>query len=198
MTAAEVELLFQRLERIQRRINHHAGDGHTWRCTFPEGDTTTYVLIGVKGPDEVEDQIREKLAWWWNTKDYVKKLAKSVGQSPQAIEDMVNNDPRLAICADLANSQNRGGLDRTHKARSGTNPVLSPVIYRAGTVDAAIRSITFSPGGVVAVVVDPDKTEFVVPLRNDAGVVIDEALDLLAYAVSVWENVFNRFQGSGA
>ena len=104
MTAAELEKLFQRIERIRGRVANRAGDGCEWKYTFPEGDTTTYKLVGVKAAEVAEDDIRELLTWWWNGKDYLKKRAKVVGQSAQVIEDMVNNDPSLAVCADVANS----------------------------------------------------------------------------------------------
>lgn len=61
VTAAEVEGLFRRLSRIRQRTRNHAGERCAWQYTFPEGDTTTYKIIGVKPPEIVEDEIRELL-----------------------------------------------------------------------------------------------------------------------------------------
>lgn len=183
MKAAEVEELIQRMRRVQAKIDGHAGPGCEWQYTFPEGDTTTYILPGMKPPEVVEDEIRELLTWWWNTKDYLKKRAKAVGRSPQSIEDMVNGERPLAICADLANSQKHGGLDPRYKPRSGENPVLSPVTYHANSEKGAIRSIAFAEGGLVVPVLDPEKTEITMEVRNDAGVVIGDVFDLLNRAV---------------
>jgi len=63
------------------------------------------------------------MTWWWNGKDYLKKRAKAVGQSPQMIEDMVNNDRALAICADLANARSTAGSTRrTSRTPPRTQP----------------------------------------------------------------------------
>jgi len=192
--AAEVEKLVRRMKRIQDKTGEHAGEGCEWQHTSPEGDTTTYKLVGVKAPEVFEDEIRELLTWWWNGKDYLKKRAKAVGQSAQMIEDMVNSDRALAICSDLANSQKHGGLDPSHKPRSGENPVLSPVKYSASSANGGIRSITFGPDGLVVPEFDPEKTDITMEVRNDAGVVIGDALDLLNHAVSRWEDVLGQFQ----
>lgn len=82
----------------------------------------------------------------WNAKDYLKKRARAVGESPQAIEDIVNSDRALAICPDLANSQKHGGLDGKFEPRSGEDPVLSLVTYQAGSADGGIRSVCFAEG----------------------------------------------------
>lgn len=190
MIAADLEKLFERIARIKRRIERHDGDGARWQYTFPEGDTTTYLLGGVKSPEVVEDEIRELLTWWWNGKDYLKKRARVAGGvSPNAIEEMVNNDRALAICADLANGQKHGGLDPSHRPRSGEDPALAPVKYTANSSDGGIRSIAFAAGGVVAAVFDPEKTEITMEVTNGAGVVVGDALELLEYAVSRWEEV---------
>src|SRR2546427_10930785 len=145
------------MERIKRKISNHAGDGAEWKYTFPEGETATYRFVGLKAPEVFEDEIRELLTWWWNAKDHLKKRATAVGQSPQMIENIINTDPDVAICADLANSQKHGGLDR--KPRSAQNPTLATVTYRASTENAGIQRITVGPDGLVIPEFDPEKTE---------------------------------------
>lgn len=109
------------------------------------------------------------------------------------IEDIVNNDPALRICADLANSQKHGGLDPSDKPRSGQNPAISPVKYSASSANGGIRSIAFGSDGLVVPEFDPEKTDITMEVRNDAGVVIGDALELLNRAVSRWEDVLEQF-----
>ena len=78
---------------MQAKVQEHSGPGCEWHHTFPEG---------------VEDEIRELPTWWWNGKDYLKKRAKAVGKSPQAIDDMIKRACKLAVRAHSSRKDGAG------------------------------------------------------------------------------------------
>jgi hypothetical protein len=45
-----------------------------------------FQISGVKSPEELEDDIAALAVWVWSMKDYLKKLAPSVGRLPNEVD----------------------------------------------------------------------------------------------------------------
>ena len=175
MTGAEIATLFERLGRLVAATKQKAGDGTAWDHTFPNGETHRYVIRGLKSHAEAEDSAYNLLIWAWSAKDYLKKRAEALGRNGRAVEQAVNNDPDLAICADPANRLKHGSLDRG--SRSGLNPRFGQVSFRAP--QTAVGSLTFRAFEVEAQIEDPSQVDFLLPVLNNAG---EEIGDAFVYA----------------
>lgn len=194
MTLADLQGLFARVTRIAVALGEKAGPGTSWDYTFPDGSTTTYEITNVKAPEELQDQFANLAVWAWAIKDYLKSLAPKLGTTPQAIEDYVNQDPALPLCADLANLLKHGALK---VSRSGLWPAIvrpSYVIKYDRTAAATpIKSILFTSGGVTFDVADPALVEIRFEVKARSGASLGDGLECVRAAISSWENLLGRF-----
>ncbi len=188
MTLADLQELFERVARITRALEEKAGPGTSWSYTFPDGSTTTYEITNVKTPEDLQDQFANLAVWTWAIKDHFKGLAQSFGTTPQAIEEYVNQNPALPLCADLANLLKHGVLKTS---RSGHWPVAVKASYTIMHDPAAaanpIKSILFTAGGVKIDVSKPEQVEIKFKVKAKSGALLDDGLVLLSAGIASWE-----------
>lgn len=182
MTGAQITELFERLGRLVAATKEKAGEGSAWDYTFPDGETHRYVIRGLKSHAEAEDSAFNLVLWVWNAKDHLKRRAEASGSDAQIVEDVVNTDPALAICADLANRLKHGELKRS---RSGLYPRFGVVSFEAP--QAAIASLTFRAFEVEVEIADPNLVEFSLPVIDQTGAQVGDAFQYAATGLASLE-----------
>ncbi len=185
MKLAALYELFGRVSRIGEALQEKAGAGAEWDYTFPDGTTTTYEITNVKTPAELKDSFANLAVWTWSIKDYFKALAEQAGANPQRIEDFVNHDPSLPICADLANLLKHGQLD---KSRSEQWPTVGDPTYKIDVNPTSVSSIFFGADGLVRLdVADPQQVEVCFRVTSKEGKLLGDGLEFLRDGISSWE-----------
>jgi len=184
MTETDITKLFERLARLTAATQQKVGDGTVWDYTFPDGETHRYVIRGLKSHAEAEDSAFNLLIWIWNAKDYLKRWAESHGKDAQVIENAVNGDEALVVCADLANRLKHGELK---PSRSGRYPRFGVVSFEAP--QAAIGSLTFRAFEVEIDIANPILVEFHLPVVDNGGVRIGDAFEYAARGIAALERI---------
>jgi len=184
MTGKGITDLFERLSRLVAASQQNAGDGSAWDYTFPDGETHRYIIRGLKSHAEAEDSACNLIIWVWNTKDYLKQRAKVIGMESQLIEQAVDINHDLLICADLANRLKHGGLNRS---RSGQDPLLGKISFDAP--QTAIGAMIFRRLEVEVHIADPSQVEFHLPVLNKKGDVIGDVFEYAARGIAALEKI---------
>jgi hypothetical protein len=192
MTRAEIDKLFERLARHAKATKRHGGEGSAWQCTLPNGEVHTYGMVGVRTHAEAMDSAENLIKWIWDSKDYLKKRAEAVGKKGSTIEEYVNQNIYLAVCADLANGLKHGGLDKTRKPRSPMCPKLGEVSFTFP--QAAIGSLVFGDHHVAINVSDPEKVEVKLPIIAENGDLVGDAFDFAYQAIEALEKLRNEVE----
>ena len=186
MKTEDVNKLFGRINRIKERLEIKDGLGTSWDYAFENGEVHKYILNGVKSSEEIEDDIANAFHWLWSLKDHIKKLT----QGGKQFELQVNANPYLVICADLANGEKHGGLDRT--PRSGKKPKLGRLKYQIP--QAAIGQLSF---GAFDVKIDVNNAHLVIlemPILDEADNLIGDAFEYLEKCINAWEAIIDNMQ----
>lgn len=189
MTGMRIADLFERLSRLVAATKQNAGNGTSWQFTFPNRETHTYSIRGLKSYAEAEDSIGNLLIWIWSAKDYLKQRALALGGDGQLVEKFVDADSTLPICADLANRLKHGGLNRS---RSGLYPILGKVSFNAP--QAAIGKLVFGALEVEVQIADPSQVEFFFPVFDDKGNVIGDASEYAEKSVAALEILRDKIE----
>ena len=189
MTGTEIAELFERLGRLVAATKQKAGDGSAWGYTFADGETHRYVIRGLKSHAEAEDSTFNLIIWIWNAKDHLKRRAEASGQDTQMVEDAVNADPVLPICADLANHLKHGELKRS---RSGLYPRLGPVSFEAP--QGAVGSLIFRAFEVEVMIADANLVEFRLPIIDQTGAELGDAFECAARGLAALERLKARIE----
>lgn len=187
MHIAEIKSLFERIKRLSSRLEKKEGTGHQWSYTFPDGLETTYLLKNIRNLEEIEDDITNLFIWAWNLKDYLKELAKANGRSPQEIEEIVNSDRNLQICADIANRLKHGSL---RKSRLGSYPKLDRL--RIEIPHTALSSITYRGQQVELNISKTQAVLLSIAVLNNDGGEIGDGFTIFSAALSRWEKYFRK------
>jgi hypothetical protein len=191
---ADLYELFERVSRIEDALQQKAGPGTGWDYTFPDGSTTKYQITNVRTSAELKDHFANLALWTWSIKDYFKALAKQHGTDPQDIEEFVNGDPSLPICADLANFLKHGQLK---KSRSGRWPTVGEPTYKIDVNPTSVKSILFGAGGLVRIdVADPQQVEISFKVRSSKGEILGDGLEYLRDGIASWETLRERFESA--
>lgn len=185
MTLVEIDALFRRLQRITDAAREKEGAGFEYQVTLDDGSVHTYRVERMRSLDTLEDGTANLCLWIWNAKDYLKKRAHALGRDPQAVEEAVNASTELSLCADLANGLKHGGLDRT--PRSDTHPRLGRASYTMP--HGSVGSIKFEAFKVTVEPRDLEAVHVAVPVVDEQGQVVEDALELFARAITRWEEV---------
>jgi hypothetical protein len=189
VTRAEIDKLFERLARHVNATKRHSGEGAAWQLTLPNGEIHTYGMFGVRTHAEAMDSAENLIMWIWASKDYLKKRANYVGKESRSIEEFVNQNFFLSVCADLANRLKHGGLDKSRGKgpRSGMNPKLGEVSFTFP--QTAIGSLVFSYNYTGVNVSDPEKVEVKLPILAENGDHIGDAFDFAYQAIQALEHL---------
>ncbi|MEK6560726.1 MAG: hypothetical protein AABZ07_03245 [Nitrospirota bacterium] len=186
MNTEDINNLFARINRIKTRLEIKDGLGTRWDYKFENGEVHKYILNGVKSPEEIGDDIANAFVWLWSLKDHIKKSSKQ----GDFVESQVNGNPYLCICADLANGEKHGGLDRT--SRSGKKPKLGRLKYQIP--QAAIGQLAF---GAFDVNIDVNNAHLVVlemSILDEGDNLIGDAFEYLDKCINAWESIMQTMQ----
>jgi len=182
MKYIEVKKVMERVSRLFELANSAKGNGTSWTYVFPDGIETTYILNDVKAMEELEDEIFNAFIWFWNFKDYLKALLEHQGGNPNRIEKLVNDDLKLAVCADIANRLKHGSLIRS---RSGKYPTLGSLGYTFP--QSAMKKLTIRGSGIEIDSQNHEDIEIKLPIVDPSNAEIGQAFDFLSYAIATWE-----------
>jgi hypothetical protein len=188
MTVGEIKRLYERLRRLQKRIGQKAGRSFEWEVEIPNSGNHKYRINGMKSPEEFEDDIAFLAVSIWSMKDYIKKIARSYGKSPRDVEQFVNSDSNLPICADLANTDKHGEL-----TNSRTNNFLRMGRANFNVPKAAISRITLRKNEVEVDVSAPELVVVTVPILDQSATQVGEALACLQNSIAAWERLLRQF-----
>jgi hypothetical protein len=189
MRVDEIDALFRRMDRLSASLQVKNGAGSEWDATDADGQTHSYRIRNVRPIDEIEDDIANLFLWVWNLKDYLKELSSKRGKNAQWIEQLVNQDPHLPICADIANRLKHGVLKTS---RSDRFPQLQRAGYNVSV--EAIGSITIGILQVEVDIADPNFIDIVMGVEDRNGELIGDAFAYLRGAIDTWESAFEQLR----
>jgi len=200
MNLEELNKVIERIKRISRSISNQEGEGAVWTIKQSDGTETKFVIDKIKSHLEIEDNVANAYIWFWNIKDYFKEFLITKGKPKSFIEDIVNKDSRLQVCADIANRLKHGELQ---ESRSKRHPKLGMLSFRIelaninefriltnlprlDDLQARVFSYDLKPE-------DPQRVEITIPILDKDGVVLGDAIEYISYAVSKWEYIFSNY-----
>ena len=181
MTPAQIDEMKDRIGRASNAARRASGD--QYRTSFrAEGQdfVTNFTAIGVKAPEQLNDDFLALFIWMWSLKDYIKSAFEANGRRGQIVEDEINSCPVLTYVADIANRAKHGSLERS---RSGKYAELVDVGF--SLPQTAIPHIRVAGAEVTVEVAHPEQAEIhasVVTrggIRLEAQAVLDEAMNFL-------------------
>lgn len=183
MTLADLEAILARIQRTFRLVTDVTGAGFDMSYQVSGTDFTTHLhTIGVKAPEQLEDDFLNLFVWIWSLKDYLKAALEASGHSGSLVEQEVNRCPALTYVADIANRAKHGTLQ---KSRSGDFAKLVDVGYEAP--QDAIEKITVAGPDVTIHVKDPQMIRIHATVITNKGAKLD-ALPVLQAAMHCWES----------
>ncbi len=142
---------------------------------------TRFRAIGVKAPEQLQDDFLNLFVWTWSLKDYLKACFKAKGLSAQDVEDIASGSEALKYVSDIANRAKHGTL---RESRSGQYAELVGVGYDAP--QQSIAKITVAGPDVTLHVKDPQLIRIRALVRTKTGQEL-EALAVLTEAIAIWE-----------
>ncbi|WP_436716571.1 hypothetical protein U8335_03925 [Roseiconus lacunae] len=182
MKLSEFKKLRARIERAHASVLEKANPGFARSQKAESGAGYDLEVVGVKSPEQLEDEILNLFIWVWSMKDYLKALCRVSGADPKRIERIVNAEPSLMIVADVANRAKHGNLTQS---RTGDYAKLDSV--RVSIPLEAIGSIAFQESEIRVDVAIPDDTELVAMITFDSQCTPQDAFAVVRHAISAWE-----------
>ncbi len=178
----ELEELLGRLKRLAKRLEEQSGDRFEWECTFDNGETHRYVIEGLREPELIGDDLANAFVWLWSLKDYLKEYERAGGRDSSWVEALIDADAALPVCGDIANSAKPG---RLRTSRSQTFARLGKPHYRIP--QAAMGTLTFKAFEVDLNVARPELVEVTVPVQDNRGGMLGDALEYLHAGLTRFE-----------
>lgn len=183
MTSADLDAIRSRIRRAFCAV--HDASGSSYETSYQaEGTdfTTRFRAIGVKAPEQLEDDFLNLFIWTWSLKDYLKACFAAKGLNGKEVEDIANSCRSLAYVADIANRAKHGILEHS---RSGEFAELVSVGFEAP--QETIERITVAGPEVTLHVRDPQKIRIRANVRTSSGAERD-AVAVLTEAMTTWEH----------
>lgn len=185
MLTMDIEELILRIRRIANLLNEKYGDGIQLEVITPESNKFFYEIKGVKSLAVYKDEILSLAIWVWSFKDYIKEILRNTGRDYRDVENLVNNDNNLQVCADIAN---RAKHLKLKISRSGlfpkwTEPNASVKFKRS---DPSIDSISFTKNKVTLDVRKNEYVDYSLPIYDSNNNHIGNAEDII-------KDAFNSF-----
>lgn len=183
VTPSDLDQIRDRIGRAFRAVQQATGDGYELSYTAKGTDfVTRFQAIGVKSPEQLQDDFLNLFIWIWSLKDYLKTCFKAMGLNAQEVEDIANRSQILAYVSDVANRAKHGFL---RESRSGAYAELVGVCFDAP--QESIAKITVAGPEVTLHVKNPQLIRIRALVRTNTGVELD-ALAVLTEAIATWEN----------
>lgn len=182
MTPADLDAIRSRIKRASAAVRYASGSGYQ-TSYWAEGTDfmTNFKAIGVKAPEQLEDDFLNLFVWIWSLKDYLKSCFVAKGLGAKAVEEEVNRCQALTFVADIANRAKHGDL---RESRSGEYAELVDVGFNAP--QECIEQITFEGPVVTLQIKDPQMVSIYATVATRSGSRYD-ALVVLNEAMEYWE-----------
>jgi hypothetical protein len=182
MTPSDLDTIRSRIQRAIGAVQIASGAGYEISYEADGTDFTTHFrAVGVKAPEQLEDDYLNLFIWVWSLKDYLKACFEANGLPGNAVEDAVNRCPALMYVADIANRAKHGVL---RKSRSSEFAELVDVGFNAPQ-DSIDRIVVAGPE-VTLLIKDPQMVHIHATVATKSGVRLD-ALAVLNEAMQCWE-----------
>jgi len=182
MTPTDLDAIRSRISRALRAAQQASGEGYETSYQADGADFMTYFrAIGVKAPEQLEDDFLNLFVWTWSLKDYVKTCYKARGLNAQEVEEIANRSRALAYVADISNRAKHGTL---RESRSGEFAELVDVGFEAP--QESIAQITVAGPEVSLFSTNPQLVRIRATVRTKSGKELD-ALAVLTEAIDTWE-----------
>lgn len=137
--------------------------------------------MGVKAPEQLEDDFLNLFVWIWSLKDYIKTCFKARGLNAQEVEEIANRSQALAYVSDVANRAKHGSL---LNSRSEEFAELIGIGHEAP--QEIIAQFTVAGPEVTLHIVNPQLIRIRATVRTMSGKELD-ALAVLREALDTWE-----------
>ena len=175
MTPADLDAIRSRIRRASAAARDASGSGYQ-TSYWAEGTDfiTNFKAIGVKAPEQLEDDFLNLFVWIWSLKDYLKLCFVAKGLE-------ANRCQALTFVADIANRAKHGDL---RESRSGEFAELVEVGLNAP--QECIERITFAGPDVTLQIKDPQMVSIYATVATRSGRRYD-ALVVLNEAMECWE-----------
>ena len=182
VTLADLDAIKSRISRAFSVVQDASGPGYETAYQAPGTDfTTNFRAIGVKAPEQIEDDFLNLFIWTWSLKDHLKECFDTTGLNGKVVEEEVNRCRALAYVSDIANRAKHGVLS---KSRSGEFAELVDVGFNAPL--EAIERISVAGPEVTLQIKDPAAIQIHAAVITRSGARLD-ALAVLKEAMQFWE-----------
>lgn len=182
MTPADLDAIRNRIQRASNAVRDASGSGYQASYQAEGTDfTTNFKAIGVKAPEQLEDEFLNLFIWTWSFKDYLKSCFRAKGLREKAVEEEVNRCQALIYVSDIANRAKHGEL---RESRSGEYAELLDVGFDAP--QECIERITVAGPDVTLHIKDPQMISIHATVATRSGGRHD-ALAVLQEALECWE-----------
>ena len=182
MFPADLDAIRSRIFRAIGTVQNASGAGYETSYQAEGTDFTTHFrAVGMKAPEQLEDDFLNLFIWVWSLKDYLKTYFEARGLRGSIVEDEVNRCLALKYVADIANRAKHGVL---RESRSNEFAELVDIGFNAP--QNSIEQITVAGPEVTLHAKDPQMLHIHATVATKAGVRID-ALAVLSEAMQCWE-----------
>jgi len=182
MKLSDLEAIRSRIHRAVGVVQVASGVGYETSYLAESTDFRTHFrAVGVKAPEQLEDDFLNLFIWMWSLKDYLRACFEAKGLPGNAVEDEVNRCPALMYVADIANRAKHGVL---RESRSSEFAELVDVGFNAP--QDSIEQIIVSGPEVTLHIKDPQLVHIHATVATKAGARLD-ALVVLSEAMQCWE-----------
>lgn len=184
MSPTELDEIRKRIARASQTVQQTSGEGYEISYIAEGTDfVTSFRAIGMKAPEQLQDDFLNLFVWTWNLKDYIKECFKAKGLSAQDVEEVVNRSLPLMYVSDVANRAKHGTL---HKSRSGGFAELVGVGFEL-PMDSIAQVVVAGPE-ITLHVKDPQLIRVHATIKTQRGEELD-ALVVLEEAINTWESL---------
>lgn len=182
MTPTDLDAIKSRILRAYAAVRNASGAGFQTSYQAEGTDiTTNFKAIGVKSPEQIEDDFLNLFIWTWSLKDYLKACFKEKGLQGDTVEEEVNGCRALMYVADIANRAKHGNL---RKSRSGQFAELIDVGFTAP--QECIERLTVAGQDITLNTKNPQMISIYATVATRDGD-RHEALAVLKDAMDYWE-----------
>lgn len=183
MTPADLDAIRSRIQRASAAVRDATGNGYQTSYWAAGTDfMTNFRAIGVKAPEQLEDDFLNLIIWTWSLKDYLKSYFAAKGLLVKGVEEEANRCQALTFVADIANRAKHGDL---RESRSGEFAELVDVGFNAP--QECIERITIAGPDITLQIKDPQMVRIHATVATRSGGRHD-ALVVLNDAMECWEN----------
>lgn len=182
VTPADLDSIRSRIQRAFAAARAASGSGFQTSYQADGTDfTTNFKALGVKAPEQLEDDFLNLFIWTWSLKDYLKSRFEAKGLRGKAVEEEANRCRALTNVADIANRAKHGEL---RKSRSGEFAELIDVGFNAP--QNCLARVTVTGPNVTLHIKNPQMVSIhaTVATRNGAR---HDAMAVLEEAMECWE-----------